>query len=289
MHWMVIAYCALWHRLKTNGWAPLPGNGPAILIANHTCGIDHLVLQAGCRRVLGFIIAREYYDWSLIHWFCKRVGCIPVNRDGRDIQAIRATLRALENGRVLVIFPEGQITPSSGRELGAILPGAAFVAVRAGVPVIPCYIRGTPETNQIGESLTTPSRAVVTFGDPIDLTDFEPAQAGDKAVQAEVSRRFLQALLDLQARSRRLAAHPVASSEDTGKYRVRHFCRTCFKTRFPSCCRAIRCGSSPSLPSGGWETREARAVRRSGITVRPTARWLSAPGQGTGRRWLAWR
>ncbi len=214
MHWMVIAYCALWHRLKTNGWAPLPSNGPAILIANHTCGIDHLVLQAGCRRLLGFIIAREYYDWSLIHWFCKRVGCIPVNRDGRDVQAIRATLRALANGRVLVIFPEGRITPSSGRELGAILPGAAYVAVRAGVPVIPSYIRGTPETDQIGESLRTPSQAVVTFGDPIDLTDFEPAQAGEKTAQAEVSRRFLQALLDLQARSRSLATHPVASAQD---------------------------------------------------------------------------
>jgi len=214
MHWMAITYCALWHRLKSNGWAPLPREGPAILIANHTCGIDHLVLQAGCRRVLGFIIAREYYDWSLIHWFCKRVGCIPVNRDGRDIQAIRAALRALADGRVLPIFPEGRITPSSGRELGEILPGAAFLAVRAGVPVIPSYIRGTPETNQIGESLITPSQAVVTFGDPIDLTDFEPSQAGEKAVQAEVSRRFLRALLDLRARSMRLATHPVASAHD---------------------------------------------------------------------------
>ena len=61
--WLTIAYCGLWHRLKTNGWAPLPETGPAILIANHTCGIDHLILQAGCRRVLGFMIAREYYEW----------------------------------------------------------------------------------------------------------------------------------------------------------------------------------------------------------------------------------
>ncbi len=137
-----------------------------------------------------------------------------MNRDGRDIQAIRAALRALENGRVLVIFPEGRITPSSGRELGPILSGAAYVAIRAGVPVIPAYIRGTPETNEIGESLKTPSQAVVTFGDPIDLTEFVPDQAGDKSVQAEVSRRFLLVFLDLQARSRSLAAHPVASSAD---------------------------------------------------------------------------
>ena len=90
----------------------------------------------------------------------------------------------------MTTFPEGRITPSSGREFGPILPGAAFLAVRAGVPVIPAYIRGTPETNQIARSLITPSQSMVTFGGPIDLTDFAANQAGDKAVQAEVSRRF---------------------------------------------------------------------------------------------------
>ena len=77
LHWMTIAYCGLWHRLKTNGWAPLPETGPAILIANHTCGIDHLILQAGCRRVLGFMIAREYYEWRKISYFCKDATCRP--------------------------------------------------------------------------------------------------------------------------------------------------------------------------------------------------------------------
>ena len=110
------------------------------------------MLQAGCRRVLGFMIAREYYDWSLIHWFCKRVGCIPVNRDGRDINANTHCIRTLEEGRVLPIFPEGRITPSSGPEIRTDPSGAAYLAIRSGVPVIPAYISGTPETNQIGPS-----------------------------------------------------------------------------------------------------------------------------------------
>jgi 1-acyl-sn-glycerol-3-phosphate acyltransferase len=215
MHWLMIAYCALWHHLRTNGWAPLPETGPAILIANHTCGIDHLVLQSGCLRVLGFMIAREYYEWPRIHWFCKLVGCIPVNRDGRDIQAIRTALRALEGGRVLPIFPEGHVTPTSGRELGEILPGASFLAVRARVPVIPAYIRGTPETDQIGESLRTPSRSTVTFGAPIDISDFDPSQAGDKDVQKEVSRRFRLALIELQALSRNHAAYQFAGRQES--------------------------------------------------------------------------
>lgn len=215
-HWLVQGYCGLMHRLKTNGWAPLPEAGPALLIANHTCGIDHLVLQAGCRRVLGFMIAKEYYDWPLIHPACELVGCVPVNRDGRDLQATRTALRVLKEGRVLPIFPEGRITPSAGRELGEFQPGAAFIAVRAGVPVIPAYIRGTPETNQIGPSLTTPSRAYVTFGPPIDLSDLAPQQAGDKSVLAEVSRRFREALLEL--RSHPLEGHSAFTNpEDSNR------------------------------------------------------------------------
>ncbi len=151
-------YCALWHELRTEGWAPLPETGPAILISNHTCGIDHMLLQAASRRLLGFMIAREYFESRWLHGICSYIGCIPVNRDGRDVAAIRAALRALGEGRVLPIFPEGRIVPASGRRLGEMRPGGAYIAIRAGVPVVPAYILGTPPTDEILESLATPSR-----------------------------------------------------------------------------------------------------------------------------------
>jgi 1-acyl-sn-glycerol-3-phosphate acyltransferase len=194
-------YCTLWHQLTTERPAPLPATGPAILISNHTCGIDHLLLQASSRRVLGFMIAREYYEWPVIHQFSQLVGCIPVNRTGRDLAAIRAALKALQEGRVLPIFPEGHIVPSAGRRLDEMKPGSAYLAIRARVPVVPAYISGTPPTDQILKALITPSRARVIFGDPIDLSDVPPEKAGDKAVQAVVSERFQKALLALQARA----------------------------------------------------------------------------------------
>jgi 1-acyl-sn-glycerol-3-phosphate acyltransferase len=192
-------YCAAWHGLRADRYAPLPETGPAILIANHTCGIDHMLLQAASRRLLGFMIAREYYESPWLHWITSYIGCIPVNRDGHDLAAIRAGLRALGQGRVLPIFPEGTIVPASGRRLGPMRPGSAYLAIRAGVPVVPAYIVGTPETDEIIESLVTPSRARVVFGDPIELSDIPPDRAGDKGVQAEVSGRFQAALLALQA------------------------------------------------------------------------------------------
>jgi 1-acyl-sn-glycerol-3-phosphate acyltransferase len=194
-------YCLVWHQLSTDGRAPLPEVGPAILISNHTCGIDHMLLQSKSGRLLGFMVAREYYEWKWIHWLCRYIGCIPVNRDGRDFAATRAAMRALKAGRVLPIFPEGHIVPASGRRLDPMKPGTAYLAVHAQVPVIPAYIYGTPETNEIIESLITPSRARVIFGEPIDLSGIARQRAGDKEVQAEVSERFKQAFLALQARA----------------------------------------------------------------------------------------
>jgi 1-acyl-sn-glycerol-3-phosphate acyltransferase len=194
-------YCVIWHQFTSDELAPLPATGPAILISNHTCGIDHLLLQAASRRVLGFMVAREYYEWRSINWLARIIGCIPVNRDGRDFAATRAAIRALKDGRVLPIFPEGTIMPTSGRQLGEMKPGTAYLAIHAQVPVVPAYIWGTPPTNEIIEALVTPSKARVFFGAPIDLSDINRQSAGDKDVQAEVSRRFRDALLALRARA----------------------------------------------------------------------------------------
>ena len=195
------SYCVIWHRLSIDRRAPLPEQGPAILICNHTCGIDHVLLQAASDRILGFMVAREYYDFPLLTPWCRLVNCIPVNRDGRDFAATRAALRALKEGRVLPIFPEGHIVPESGRRIDEMKPGTAYLALHSGVPVIPAYLCGTPETGSIVKSLVTPSHSRVVFGSPIDLSDISAERPSDKDAQAQVSERFKTALLALQAQA----------------------------------------------------------------------------------------
>src|SRR5262249_37408994 len=129
--WLNRLYCGFLHRLELRALAPLPEHGPAILVANHTCGIDHMILQAGCWRVFGFLMAQEFYNYWAFRPICRVVGCIPVRRDGHDLAATRAALRALDEGRVVPIFPEGRILPKSGREFGEAKPGAAFIALHA--------------------------------------------------------------------------------------------------------------------------------------------------------------
>ena len=195
--WLNLWYCQVVHRLRSAGPAPLPERGAAILIANHTCGIDHMLLQAESRRLLGFIIAKEFYDFWACRPFCRMIGCIPVRRDGRDLAALRAALRALEDGRVVPIFPEGKILPTSGRQLGEGKSGAAFIALHARVPVVPAYIRGTPEIKNVWKSLITPSRARLVFGSPIDLSEFPPGMPIDKSTLAAVTERLMAAIREL--------------------------------------------------------------------------------------------
>jgi 1-acyl-sn-glycerol-3-phosphate acyltransferase len=196
--WLNAIYCSFWHRMEPARSGGLPERGPALLIANHTSGVDPFVLQASCRRVLRFLIAKELYDYWLFHPICRGLGCIPVRRDGSDLAATRAALRVLEQGQVVPIFPEGRITRQPGRELGQGKAGVAFIALRARVPVIPAYIWGTPETSQIWKALVTPSRARVLFGPPVDLSDFLADAPADKTTIARVAARMMEAIRALQ-------------------------------------------------------------------------------------------
>jgi 1-acyl-sn-glycerol-3-phosphate acyltransferase len=199
-----VLYCRALHRLVSNGPAPLPERGPAILIANHTCNIDPMLLQAGCRRVLGFMIAKEFYEYWAFRPICRLLGCIPVRRDGRDLAATRAALRALEEGRVVPLFPEGRINPTSGRELGEGKPGAAFLVLHARVPVVPAYICGTPETNNVWRALVTRSRARVVYGPPIDLSEFIAQRPTDRETLAALTARLMDAIGALRDRAAEL-------------------------------------------------------------------------------------
>jgi 1-acyl-sn-glycerol-3-phosphate acyltransferase len=194
-------FCCVWHGLDSAGVAPLPAHGPAILIANHTSGLDPCLLQATSRRVLGFLIAREFYENRLFHPICRVLGCIPVRRDGHDLAATRAALRALEEGRVVPIFPEGRINPTSGRTLLAPKPGIAFIVLHARVPVSPAFIWGTPGTNQIPRALLTPSRSRVIYGPPIDPSAFAADGPVDRERLAAVAEQLMDAVRSLQRRA----------------------------------------------------------------------------------------
>jgi 1-acyl-sn-glycerol-3-phosphate acyltransferase len=202
---VVRVYTHLWHRWSSNGPAPLPAEGPALLIANHTCSADPTFLTAGSPRLLCFAVSREHFD---LHPLARRLleylRCVPVARTGRDAGAARKLLRRLAEGRVVSLFPEGNL---SGVARNCIRPGkhgAAFLALVTRVPVFPAYIAGGSRTERLLESWLWPSpRAVrVIYGPPVDLTPYY-GRPRTRRLLEEVTTLLRQRILDLQPEAER--------------------------------------------------------------------------------------
>lgn len=120
---------------------PLPQEGGAIVVSNHVSGLDPVLLIAASPRPLRFLIAREQYDRFGLRWIFRTAGCIPVERSKRPEQAMRAALRALNEGEVIALFPHGKIHLDSDPPV-KIKGGAIRLAQISGCPVFPARIEG---------------------------------------------------------------------------------------------------------------------------------------------------
>jgi 1-acyl-sn-glycerol-3-phosphate acyltransferase len=180
---LVYLYARCWHRCDCAVPAGLPPEGPAIVIANHTCSADPAFLTAACRRRLRFIVGVEYYRIPVLGRVFDALDCLPVTRNGRDVRAPRAALRKLGAGHVLCLFPEAGLGNAGRTRPRRAKAGAAFLAIRAGVAVFPAYIRGGPQTSDILAAWVRRSRASVRFGPPVDLSAYAGMRINRKVLE----------------------------------------------------------------------------------------------------------
>lgn len=189
---MVDFYCRWWFHLRREGLCTVPSEGPVILVINHTCAVDPLLLIAASRRrLLAFMIAEEYYRVPLFGRLVRMVECIPVRRDGQDVAGTKAALRHLKAGKPLGIFIEGRIG-KPGEQIGP-KDGAAMLALHTRAKVIPAHISGTRYDDSVWKSFFRRHRAVVRFGQPIDLSRYWD-HGSDRNTISEVSKLFQESI-----------------------------------------------------------------------------------------------
>lgn len=157
----------VWHNTVVLRRHPLPAEGAAILVCNHTSGLDPFMLQSVCERVIVWMMAKEYYDIKALTWAFRIIEAIPVDRAARDTASVRAALRALHDGRILGIFPEGRIEPTP--ELMEFQTGAALLAIKAKVPVYPAFLEGTQRYKSMPAAFAIPNRGTISFGPPVQF------------------------------------------------------------------------------------------------------------------------
>jgi 1-acyl-sn-glycerol-3-phosphate acyltransferase len=192
------AYTRLMWRTTSTGRLELAPQQGAVIVCNHRCSLDPAFIQMLLPRMAHWMVAREYCENRAIGWFFRVCRSIPVARGHIDTAAIRLAIRLAQEGGVVGMFPEGRINES--RDL--LLPGrsgAVLVAIKARVPVIPCYIEGSPYDGTVWGCLFMTARVRLAVGRPIDLSPYY-GRENERAVLEELTRRFLREIALLAGR-----------------------------------------------------------------------------------------
>ena len=179
--------------VRVVGEERVPRRGGLIVAPIHTSFADPVVLQTYFPRRILYMMTDKYYNEPHLHPFLRFWGALVVKAQGLNKEAIRAATDALERGAVIGIFPEGAL--SRDGLIHDAQPGAAMIAQRAHVPILPVGFSGIerlmpPDTWRLHRA-----PIAICFGEPL---------SPEGLTRDELTARLSQALRDVRARARQL-------------------------------------------------------------------------------------
>lgn len=170
----------------------LPRSGAYVVAPVHRSYVDWLVVARITRRRLRYLVKGEVWKVKAVGRFLELLGAFPVQRDVPDREAFNRALEVLLVGEPLVVFPEG--TRQSGPTVGELREGAAYLALRAGVPIVPIGIAGTDRAMPKGARLPRPARVAIVIGAPLGATRDPDAPGRQGRVPRSVTRGLTEEL-----------------------------------------------------------------------------------------------
>ena len=170
-------------RPVIEGIENVPRKGGVILASNHLSFIDSVVIPLTAPRRVHFLAKAEYFTGTglkgrVSKGFFEAIGAVPVERGTyRSAQAsLESALEILEDGKAFGIYPEG--TRSLDGRLYRGKTGVAWLALTAGVPVVPVALEGPEQILPIGKRIPRIKKVTVRFGEPLDLSHHGSADSG---------------------------------------------------------------------------------------------------------------
>ena len=162
---LVVWIGAVLFRVRVEGRENVPRTGGCVIAPVHRSNLDTPILGYITRRRMRYMGKDTLWKNKAMAWFVSALGGFPVVRGTADREALRSCQAVLERGEPLVMFPEG--TRQSGQVVKEIFDGPAFVASRAGVPIVPVGIGGSERVMPKGSKLIRPKKIVIIVGKPI--------------------------------------------------------------------------------------------------------------------------
>lgn len=165
---------------------------PMIFASNHISYLDPPFIGSMLPREILFVSKAELFRIPVLGWLIKRLNAIPLRRGSFDRKALDLTTSWLEQGRSILVFPEGTRFPV-GRP-GPAKAGVGMLAEKAGVPVVPIFLRGT---NHLLRALWRRPRMELHIGDPIWIGPLDAAE-GNRDRQQRIADMVMQAIEQIQ-------------------------------------------------------------------------------------------
>ncbi|HUB53187.1 MAG TPA: lysophospholipid acyltransferase family protein [Terracidiphilus sp.] len=180
-------------RVVIRGERNLLKHPVAVYASNHTSYMDTPVVFSSLPFQFRILAKKELWGIAFIGWYLNRSGQIPIEVGGSahaGLASLGAGVKALRAGMPLFVFPEGARTPNG--ELQQFLSGAAFLAIRAQVPLVPVALNGVYQLLPIHTHHFYPSQLTLSVGEPIETRGMTPRQTEELT---ERLRKAIEALL----------------------------------------------------------------------------------------------
>jgi len=165
----ILIVCGI--RVKVEGAENIPPGGSFVLVANHRSYMDSPIVIPFINLQFRFFAKSSVFYWPMIGYHLKQAGHLPVHYDnpGKSLKSMTEAARVIRTkGISVLLFPE------AGRTTGELEPfkdGAAYVAIKAGVPVIPMGIIGSEKVLPVGKLKIAPNTLIIRMGKPIPTID----------------------------------------------------------------------------------------------------------------------
>ena len=182
---LIRIFCYIVFRVKKIGKENVPKTGAYIMCANHTSNWDPPLIVACTNRKMHIMAKAELFKNKFICWLAEKCWVFPVKRGGKDIESMKHSLKVLKDGEMLMLFPEG--TRNGMNKNGRAQNGAAFMALRTGVPVIPVGIVGDMKPFH---------KVTLNYGKPLDFSEYQ-SNKPEKEVLEKVSQEIMDNIIML--------------------------------------------------------------------------------------------
>lgn len=177
-------FCRVFFKYEVIGIENVPLEGNVIIAANHKSNLDPIfVASSMTTREVAAVAKKELFDHKILGFILKKLNTIPIDRENTGISTVKQILRAIKDGYVLGLFPEG--TRVRGKEFGQAKAGLSLFASKGKANVVPISVISTYKLF---------SRVKIYIGEPIDMSQYFKAKLTNEDHE-RISEEVMQVII----------------------------------------------------------------------------------------------